>query len=319
MNLNKKTYDSFIWSLKYRPTKIEDVVLPDRIKNQFNKIIESGNMANLILSGPPGCSKTTLSFILADKMERQAMYINASDETGVDTLRTKVKQFVTSASFDGSKKIVIFDEMEMASNNLFGALRAFIEEFSKSTNFIFITNYKNKVPSPLLSRLESIEFTFTNEEMKAMKKEFYKSVLAILKKEDIKHDTKVVAHVVNNVFPDMRKILNELQKFAQQDALENMEVINSIIANVDEYFKLIREKDFNKTRKYIAQVGVNAQLFYSQIYNVFMKYVKPDCVPDAIILLGKYSYEAAFVVDQQINLMAFSTELMAGCEIRDNF
>jgi DNA polymerase III delta prime subunit len=317
-DLHTRMYDSFIWGLKYRPKHIDELILPDRITNHLRNIIKDKRLPNMLLSGPAGTGKTSTAIVLAGMLDLEYLYINASEQTGIDVLRTNVRQFITNVSWDGTGKVVILDEFDRASPQFQDALKSTLEQFSKSCSFVFISNHKNKIIPPLQSRLQTVEFKFTNAENNQLKKEFFKSCIRILKTEKVQYSDKVVAQIVKNIFPDMRKILNELQKLASQECLDSMDTVASIGSDVESYFKIIKQCKFKDLLKYIAQLPGDPQGFYSQLYESALKYVEGDSVPDFVVLLGKYSYESSFVVDSRINLTAFSTEVMKNCKMKED-
>ena len=316
-SLHARMTDDFIWGLRYRPKHIDNLILPERIRKYLKNVIKGERLPNMLFTGPAGTGKTSSAIILAEMLDLEYLYINASEQTSIDVLRTNIKQFITNISWDEHGKVVILDEADRASAQFQDALKSTLEQFSKSCNFIFISNHKNKIIDPLHSRLQEIEFKFSTKEMSQLKKEFFKSCLFILKTEKVNYNDKVVAKIVNNLFPDMRKILNELQKLSQQEALENLDSVSQMNVDATAYFKIIREKKYNDLMKYVAQISADPQIFYSQLYDVCLKFVDAESLPDFIVLLGKYQFEAASVVDTRINIAAFSTEIMSNCSIKD--
>lgn len=315
--LHKKLYSDFVWGLKYRPQTIEQLILPERIIKSLKSILGDSKIPNMMFTGPPGCGKTSSVSAIIEMMDLEYLYINTSEQTGIDVLRNDIRNFVTAVSWEGKNKLVIMDEFDRASPNLQDSFKCAIEEFSSGCNFIIISNHKEKIIKPLQSRLQSIDFRFTQKETNQLKKRFYTVALDILEKENVKYEKAVVAHIVNNLFPDMRHILNELQKFAQQDALTDVSVVRSIVADIEKYYKIIKARSFGKLNQYVAQLSGDPQLFYSQLYDSCTKYVQAETLPDFIILLGKYSYESAFVTDPRINIASFSLEVMRACQIED--
>jgi DNA polymerase III delta prime subunit len=315
--LHERMFDEYIWGLKFRPRLIDELVLPPRIKNYLNNIIKEGRLPNMLLSGPAGTGKSSTAIVLAGMLDLEYLYINASEQTGIDVLRTNVRQFITNKSWDETGKVVILDEFDRASPQFQDALKSTLEQFSKSCSFIFISNHKNKIIAPLQSRLQTIEFKFTHDESAALKKEFFKNCLRILKLEKVEYSDKVVAQIVKNVFPDMRKILNELQKLSQQGMLNDITAVQNNITDVDSFFKIIKNCKFKELLVYVAQLPGDPQGFYSSLYDNVIKYVESDSVPDFVVLLGKYSYESVFVVDSRINITSFSTEIMRNCKIKE--
>lgn len=319
MNLQKRLYDDKIWSLKYRPHNISDVIIPEAYKKYFSSIeSEKEELTNCIFYGPAGVGKTSIAVILSEKLDRETLYIKGSEETSIEVLRGKLTGFVSTVSFNNKKKLVIVDECDgKGRNNLLqGALKSFIEEFSKSCSFIFITNFINLIDKELLSRLESVEFSFSKDEQKEMKKDFAKIVLAILNKEGYNdYDKKVLSHIINNHYPDMRKCLNTLQFYAKQGRLNDLSVITETKSDIEEYWKLLSEKDFNGICVYVANVNDSNQ-FFSSIYDTYRTFVEETSIPDLIILLGTYTYKANFVVDSRINLAAFSCEVIQNVKFK---
>jgi len=316
-NLHDRLYDDYIWGLKYRPKHLDQLILPPRMLTHLRSIVSDGRIPNMLLSGSPGTGKSTVASVLAGMLDLEYLYINASEQTGIDVLRTNIRQFITSMSWDNAKKIVIMDEADRASAQFQDALKSTLEQFSKSCSFIFISNHKNKIIPPLQSRLQTIDFKFTIKETKELQKEFFKSCSVILKTEKVKFNPKVLAHIIKNIFPDMRKVLNELQKLSQQDALNDMETVRNILTDIDAYYKIIQNGIFKDLLTYIAQINGDPQGFYSDLFESAIKYITPETLPDFVILLGKYSYESAFVVDSRINIIAFSTEAMLNCKVRE--
>jgi DNA polymerase III delta prime subunit len=309
-SLHKRLGDSYIWGLKYRPNDVESLILPERIKKQIQQIVNSKDIPNLLFSGPAGCGKTSTGVVLSEMLDFEYLYINGSEQNGIDVLRTKIRQFVTGTNWDNTKKIVILDEGDRLSPQAMDACKVFLEEFAKGCSFIFISNYKNKIIPPLQSRLQAIDFNFTNKELDKMKKEFFISVNNILKTEKVEYNKKVIANIVQRIFPDMRKCLNELQKYASQDSLTDINIVKDLSANDTEYFEILKNKNFTNMRKYIMGMNSDPQNFYAQLFDSCVKHIDPEYLPEFIILLNKYCVESTMVADPRINLMAFSTEVM---------
>ena len=316
-SLHTRLTDDFIWGLKYRPSHLDKLILPNRIKNHLKNIIDGERLPNMLFYGTAGTGKTSTAIVLAEMLDLEYLYVNASEQTGIDVLRTNIKQFITNVSWDEHGKVVILDEADRASAQFQDALKSTLEQFSKSCSFIFISNHKNKIIDPLQSRLQSLEFNFSKKETSQLKKEFFKRCITIIKTEKIKYSDKVVAKIVNNIFPDMRKILNELQKLSQQELLDSEESINQFNVDTSEFYKIIRERNFKELLNYVGHLSADPQSFYSKLYDTAAKYVEPKSVPDFIVLLGKYSFESASIVDSRINVTAFGVEIMSNCSMKD--
>lgn len=306
VNIQKTSTD---WGLKYRPTKIDDIILPERFKTLFKSVIEKGEMVNFLFSGNAGCGKSSLAFILSDELDFETLYLNMSKDTSIDVLRNDIATFGQTVSMNGNRKMIICDECEKASINLKEALKAEIESLSENVSFIFITNHVNMMTDALLSRLQHIEFSFTEDESKKMKTQIYKRVIEILKLNKCEYEEKAVQIIVNKLFPDFRRILNRCQCLANQNAL-NVETVNaSITVNTEEFFNIIKTGKFSDLRKYVANLNINAQVFYSELFKDIDRYFEKGKLAQGIITLAKYSYESAFVVDYELNMMACALEL----------
>jgi len=316
-SLVKRLGDDFVWGLKYRPKNIDGLILPKSLKEQINKIINSGNIPNMLFYGSAGVGKTSTAAVIADMLQTEYLYINGSEETGMDVLRVKINQFVTSTNWDNKKKIVIIDEADRMLGKTQDAMKSAIETFSKGCSFIFISNHKNKIIPPLQSRLQAVSFQFSKAEIERTKKDFFKAVLGILETEEVKYNKKVIANIVQKIFPDMRKCLNELQRLAQQELLESEDIL-AIVDNESEYFNVLKNKKVVELKNFIANINSDPQTFYSQLYDTFGKYVEQKSIPEFIMLLNRYSYEAAFVTDSRINLMSFSMDALINCEFKED-
>lgn len=310
--INKQLTDH-IWSLKYRPQKIEDLILPDRILNIFKNIEKGDKLQNLLLSGVYGIGKTSLSFLLSDYFDFDTYYFNASKDTSIDVIRSKLEPFVTNLSIDGRQKMIIGDEMDRMSPQASDSLKSFIETHSKNCTFIFITNHVNKIIPALLSRLNVIDFTFNKEEQKSLKKQLFKMIVSkIFKNEGITEFNKnIVAKVINNYYPDIRQILNKLQNIHNNENL-NADSYSDNINDEDiiKYGEILKSKKFFDIKEYIVNIN-NPDVFISLLYDKLDIVINnKENIPEAIILLAKYSYEIQFVTDIQISLMALSLQLM---------
>src|SRR6056300_777699 len=206
--------DVILWVEKYRPSKISECILTDDLKKTFQTFVDEGHIPNLLLSGGPGVGKTTVAKAMLEELGATYMMINGSEESGIDVLRNKIKNFASTVSMDGNRKFVILDEADYLNpQSTQPALRGFIEEFHKNCGFILTCNFKNRIIAPLQSRCSVVDFTIPKSEITEMAAEFYKRCKEILKIENVEFDNQVVAEVVKKYFPDNRRILNELQRY----------------------------------------------------------------------------------------------------------
>lgn len=310
--------DEFLWSQKYRPQKVSECILPESIKKQISEFVEKGEIPNLMFCGSAGCGKTTLAKAIANELDADMLYINASMENGIDVLRSKIQQFASSVSFSGGTKIVLLDEADYSNPQSFQpALRGFMESFSSNCRFIFTCNYKNKIIEPLHSRCTVIDFKIENKDRPALLSQMYKRVCEILKLENIKYDNKVIAELISKHFPDNRRLLNELQKYSSGGVVDSGILINLSDESYKDLTNALKNKQFGEVRKWVAKNSDGEIVpIFRKLYDTANGYLLPQSVPQLILILADYQHRAAFVADHEINLMACLTEIMSSCNFR---
>lgn len=307
-----------LWVEKYRPNKVEDCILPENIKTTFQEYVNRKEIPNLLLAGSAGVGKTTIAKALCEEVGCDYIIINGSDESGIDTFRTKIKNYASAMSFSGDRRVIIIDEADYLNpNSTQPALRGAIEEFSINCSFIFTCNFKNRIIEPLHSRCSVIEFKLQNGQKAKMASQFFKRVEWILKQENIPYEKDVVAAVITKYFPDNRRILNELQRYSVSGAIDKGILSNVSDVNIATLIKSIKEKDFGSARKWVtSNLDNDAATIIRKIYDSMYEYLTPDSIPPAVLILSKYQYQSAFVADQEINLMACLTEFMVECSFK---
>jgi DNA polymerase III delta prime subunit len=307
--------DEFLWVEKYRPRTLEECILPDAQKQIFQQFIEAGEIPNMLLCGTAGTGKTTVARALCNELGCDYIVINGSEESGIDVLRTKIKGFASTVSFEGKPKVVILDEADYLNpNSTQPALRAFIEEFSKNCRFIFTCNFKNRIIAPLHSRTTVVEFKLVNGQKKKMAGLFHKRMMDILKKEKVDYNDKVLAELLMKHFPDYRRVLNELQRYGAGGVIDEGVLSNLAELSTKALVDALRDKDFKKMRQWVANsVDSDPQSVYRKVYDTLIPKVKQ--VPQLVLIIADYQYKAAFVADQEINLTACLTEIMANVEL----
>jgi DNA polymerase III delta prime subunit len=310
--------DIFLWVEKYRPQKIDDCVLPDSLKATFKEYIEKGELPNFLFAGTAGVGKTTVAKALCNEVGAEYLMINGSEESGIDTLRTKIKGFASTVSLTDSKKVVILDEADyLNANSTQPALRGFIEEFSNNCRFIFTANFKNRIIEPLHSRCAVIDFKIDNSEKPKVASSFYRRVVDILNSENVEFDQKVVAEVVTKHFPDFRRVLNELQRYSVSGKIDSGILVNVSEESYKQLVKLMAEKNFTEVRKWVAKNSDSDSVaLFRQLYDQASTVLQPASVPQLILILADYQYKAAFVADHELNIMAALTEIMANCSFK---
>lgn len=310
--------DDFLWVEKYRPRKIAETILPVDLKSTFQKFVDDKSIPNLILSGGPGIGKTTVARAMLEEIGSTYIIINGSMNGNIDTLRTEIKQFASTVSFSGTRKYVILDEADYLNpQSTQPALRNFMEEFSANCGFILTCNFLNRIIAPLHSRCSVVHFKVNKSDKPKLATEFYGRILTILKNENVKFDGKVIPELVMKYFPDFRRTLNELQRYAASGEIDSGILANLSKTSFQSLISTLKEKDFSSMRKWVAENIDNDQTtLFRNFYNNAVEVMQPNSVPQLVLLLADYQYKAAFVADQEINLAAFLTEVMAGCEFK---
>ena len=307
--------EHLLWTEKYRPQTVEDCILPDRLKKPFQEYVNQKEIPNLLLNGGAGVGKTTIAKAMCNEIGCDFMVINGSDESGIDTFRTKIKNYASSMSLSGGRKVIIIDEADYLNpNSTQPALRNAIEEFASNCSFIFTCNYKNRIIDPLHSRCAVIDFGLKNGEKAKMAAAFFKRIQTILQSESVDADDKVLAELIKKHFPDFRRVLNELQRYSQFGKIDTGILTQIADVSIDELTKSISSKDFASIRKWVATHEIDSTVLYRKLYDSLYDVMKPQSIPQAVIILADYQYKAAFVADQEVNTVACLTELMVSCE-----
>ena len=310
--------DTFLWVEQYRPNDIESCVLPVALKSTLTDFINKGDIPNLILSGRPGVGKTTAAKAMLDELGSTHIMINGSEESGIDVLRTKIKNFASTVSLHGGRKYIILDEADYLNpQSTQPALRGFMEEFHKNCGFVFTCNYKNRLIPPLHSRCSVVDFAIPNSERQKLAAEFFGKVINILEDQNIKYDKRVVAEVINKYFPDWRRVLNELQRYSISGTIDAGILVDIAEVNIKELMHSMKNKEFTNVRKWVVDNLDNDSVrLFRRIYDSLYEFVDGSSIPHVVVILGEYQYKSAFVADQEINLMACFTEIMARAKFK---
>ena len=312
--------DEFVWVEKYRPKKIEECILPDNTKKTFLDFLDKGEVPNLLLSGPPGCGKTTVAKALCEQLGSDYYVINGSDEGRfLDTVRNNAKNFASTVSLSSSAKhkVIIIDEADNTTPDVQLCLRAFTEEFIGNCRFIFTCNYKNKIIQPLHSRCSVIDFALKGKEKQLLAGNFFKRLQEILDTEGVEYDNKVLVELVNKHFPDWRRVLNEIQRYSVSGKIDSGILATFSDVAVNELVKNLKQKNFAEVRKWIvSNLDNDTTVLLRRIYDACYTSLTNASIPAAVLIIAKYQYQAAFVADQEINMLACLTEIMVECEFK---
>ena len=301
-----------LWVEKYRPHTIADCILPEEYKNTFQSYVDRKEIPHLLLCGGPGTGKTTVARALCDEIGCDYLLINGSDESGIDTFRTKIKTYASSMSLTGGKKVIIIDEADYLNpNSTQPAMRAAMEEFAVNCTFIMTCNFKNRIIEPLHSRCAVIEFKLRKEDRPKMAMAFMKRATEILNNEKIPFDKAVLAEVVKKHFPDYRRVLNELQRYSVSGKIDTGILSSIADVSINELVSALKDQNFGAMRKWVADFGAeDPARVYRKIYDSLYDVIDKSTIPNAVLILAKYQYQSAFVPDQELNMVACLTEMM---------
>ena len=310
----------FIWVEKYRPTTIDECILPKGIKKTFQDFVERGEIPNMLLSGPPGIGKTTVAKALCNQLGADYYVINGSDEGRfLDTVRNNAKNFASTVSLtsDSKHKVIIIDEADNTTSDVQLLLRANIEEFSRNCRFILTCNYKNRIIQPLHSRCAVVDFSINKKDKPAIAAAFFQRLIEILELEKIKYDKKSIIGLINKHFPDWRRVLNECQRYSVGGEINSGVLAAFSDVTLNELIKNLKEKNFSEVRKWVNNnLDNDTTLLFRRVYDSLYESLVSSSIPAAILVLAKYQYQVAFVADQEINMLACLTELMVECEFK---
>ena len=306
--------NDFLWVEKYRPRKIADTILPDSLKQVFQKIVNTGELPNMLFTGTAGLGKTTVAKALCNELELDYILINGSEEGNIDTLRTKIKQFASSISLQGGYKVVILDEADYLNpQSTQPALRGFIEEFSNNCRFLLTCNFKNRIIEPLHSRCGVYEFNTSKKDMITLCEQFMTRSEYILRQENVEYDKQTVVNLIMKHAPDWRRILNELQRQSLVGIMASDSTNHS--GSFDSLFTYLKNKDFKKMRQWVVNnIDTDASAIFRGLYDRMYDKLKPQSIPQLVLILADYQYKNAFVADHELNVVACMTEIMANVE-----
>lgn len=310
--------DSFLWVEKYRPQRIEDCILVDELYGTFSEIVKSGELQNLLLSGGPGCGKTTVAKALCEELDMDWILINCSEDGNIDTLRTRIREFASSVSLTGNKKAVILDEFDYSNPlSMQPALRGFIEEFANNCRFIMTCNFKNRIIDPLKSRCTNIDFKFNKGDKSKISGKFLTRLKFILDKENIQYEDKALVKLIIKHGADFRRTINEIQRYSVSGKIDSEVFLEMGEIDFDLLFQSMKKKNFLEIRKWVVdRIDGDYTSIFHKLFESLQKGLVQTSIPQAILIIADYQYKAAFVADQEINMTACLIQLMVECEFK---
>ena len=308
--------DQFLWVEKYRPKTIEDCILPKQLKDTFQKIVDSGELPNLMFAGTAGLGKTTVARALCEQLGIDYIVINGSEEGNIDTLRTKIRQFASTISLSGGYKCVILDEADYLNpQSTQPALRGFIEEFADNCRFILTCNFKNRIIEPLHSRCGVIDFKFDKKMLASLCGQFLNRLKVILKEESVTFEEPILAELIMKHAPDWRRVLNEAQRYSISGSIDAGILITLNDKSIKDLMAALKTKNFKAMREWVVNnIDTEPQAIFRKIYDNMNEYLLPQSIPQVILILADYQYKNAFVADHELNVVACMTEIMANSE-----
>jgi len=305
--------DDFLWVEKYRPETVSECILPDATKRILQKVVDSGKLQHMLFYSGPGSGKTTSAIAICKELGKSYIVINGSNEGRLlDTIRNIVIPFASTGSLDGSDKVVIYDEVDNAGTDVMKQLRGVMEQVQGNCKFIFTCNYLSKVIDALQSRTAMVSFNVEKKQMPKVASQFMTRTETILTENKVEYDKKVLAEFVMKYFPDFRKSLNELQKYASIENKIDIGILEAMSTNLDEYLGFLKVGDFKGARKWIAQNTPNSS-FYGNLNTALYTTLTGETMARAILILADYQYKHAFAADAELNISACTIELMAEC------
>jgi DNA polymerase III delta prime subunit len=306
----------YLWVEKFRPKTVSDCILPDRIKKVFQNYVDTANIPNLMLTGSAGVGKTTVAMAMCEESGLNYMFINSSEERGIDMLRTKIRGYASTISLTGGRKVIILDEADYLTPDAQAALRGAVEEYSENCSFIFTCNFKSRLLDALHSRCSVIDFSLKADEKPRMAAQLFGRLSNILTKENVEYDKQVLIKIVEKFFPDYRRTLNELQRYSSGGSIDAGTLAQiSDVRKIADLVGYLKEGNFAEMRKWVVtNSDIEPSRIYRKVYDSLYEYFKPSSIPQAVVILARYQYQSAFVADQEINLVACLTEIMVDCE-----
>ena len=296
-----------LWVERYRPVSLENYIGNEHLKTKVSKYISTGDIPHLLLHGKAGTGKTTLAKLLVSNVDCDQMYVNASDENNVETVRNKIKMFASSVGFK-DLKVIILDECDFLTPNAQAALRNLMETFSKHCRFILTCNYVERIIDPIQSRCQSFQI------IPPSKKEVAIHISKILNTESVSFENEQIVTMVNSSYPDIRRIINAVQR----NIVDNRLIVDTESLIQNDYklqvLEILQTQDKKNAFKNLRQLLADSQIrdyadLFRLLYDEIESYGKGH-IAEVILTIAKYELSDAQVVDKEINAMAMLIEIL---------
>jgi len=308
-----------LWVEAYRPSTLEDCILPQRLKDELSQLIKSGSIPHMMFAGSAGNGKTSTAKAICNDLGADWIYINGSEESGIDTLRTKVKSFASTVSLmsEADHKIIILDEADYLGHVTQPALRGLMEEFHKNCRFILTCNFKNRIIKPLHSRCTVVDFEIRTEEKSQIMVQYFKRALDILDDNGIGYDKKVLAEFIQVHFPDFRRILNELQRYSQCGSIDDGILKSVGNEAVKKIIGFLKTKNYKEMRSWVDEnASIDLAVLFDKMLDEVEPLLKPASMPELILILSEAQDKATRAINPRILLAATIVEIMMTVEFK---
>ncbi|QIG69726.1 clamp loader subunit DNA polymerase accessory protein [Rhizobium phage RHph_I46] len=309
----KKLVNENVWSQAYRPQKLEDVILPDDLREEMKALVEK-DLLHTIFSGRPGIGKTTLAKVIINEIDADYLFLNGSAERGIDVIRNKITNYCASSSLDGKKKIVLFDEADQLTQDAQLALRAVMEDFSSNVTFFMTANFPDRIGDALKSRCQEIRFDFTKNKVDTMKQMAKRSAM-ILKNESVEFEKDALIAIVKAKFPDMRSIINSLQTYGSKGKIDSSIIDRVKTTSIDGLFEILRQKRFKDMTKWVLENVNDPVQFVAEMWYIGEEKIEQKSLPYYAVFLDDLQDRLTRVPDKLLSIIATLTKTMADCEV----
>lgn len=315
--MTKVNNKEFIWTEKYRPQCIADLILPEEIRLKLINWKESGQIPNIgLFSNTPGTGKTSISKAILTDLDADSMFINSSKDNGIDLVRNKIQGFASSVSFDGGVKIAVLDEFDGTTGEFQKAFRASIEEFSKNCRFILTGNYKDRIIEPILNRLVVFDLdNMFNKHKAEIAKQIFSRLCFILDNEKVTYEASSVKSLISTFYPSVREMINVLQQSVSDGVLAvdyTHTELNKVYIDIIDGVKY---KNFEKCRMLAAQVNTPSGL-YHYVYNNVNKLFQVQSIPQVVVMTHYFMSSNVNARDSEISIAAYCGRLITSPDIK---